>query len=157
MACAYDIKTRRVPNYLTLGVAAGALVFHTTTGGVSGFGESVGGWLTGVALFLPWFALGGMGAGDVKLLAALGAWLGPMGALWAAIYASVAGGLLALTVTLARGYTRQAFSNLWTLFGYWRLVGPRPMPELTLSQGTGPRLAYALPITVGAVTTLWLR
>ena len=54
-------------------------------GGLPGLGLSLGGWLVGCALFLPWFLLRGMGAGDVKLLAALGAWLGPRDALWIAL------------------------------------------------------------------------
>lgn len=156
-ASAYDIKTRRVPNVVTFGAAIVAFVFHAVQSGLPGLGGSVGGWLAGAVLFFPWFALGGMGAGDVKLLAAFGAWLGPADAFWAAVYASLAGAVLALVVTLTKGYTQQAFSNLWTLLGYWRVVGPRPLPELTLSQGKGPRLAYAIPITVGGLLALWLR
>lgn len=157
IACLFDLRTGRIPNWLTFGAAGLAFAAHLMVAGWSGLGSSLAGWLVGTLVFFPWFALGGMGAGDVKLLAALGAWLGPGGAFWAAVYASLAGGAFALAVTLARGYTRQAFSNLWTLLGYWRVVGPRPLPELTLQSGTGPRLAYAVPITTGALLTLWLR
>ena len=73
-----DIRTRRIPNVLTFGATIAALVFHGSTAGTSGLATSVGGWMVGAALFLPVFALRGMGAGDVKLLAAVGAWLGPL-------------------------------------------------------------------------------
>ena len=75
IACIWDLRTRRIPNALTLPAAALALVFHLVSGGWSAAGTSLGGWLLGAALFFPMFALRGMGAGDVKLFAAAGAWL----------------------------------------------------------------------------------
>ena len=72
-AVAWDLRSRRIPNALTFGAAAAALVFAATTAGLGGLETSAGGWVTGAALFFPFFALRGMGAGDVKLLAALGA------------------------------------------------------------------------------------
>src|SRR6476646_10010246 len=81
VAAATDLATRRVPNLLTLGGAALALIFHSTTHGTAGVMHSVTGWFVGVSLFLPFFVLRGLGAGDVKLLGAVGAWLGPIGAL----------------------------------------------------------------------------
>jgi prepilin peptidase CpaA len=115
------------------------------------------GWLAGVAVFLPFFLLGGMGGGDVKLLAALGAWMGPGDAFWLAIYASIAGGVMAVVVSLARGYLTTAFRNLRELLTYWSIVGPRPMAALTLEHGNAPRLAFAIPMLVGTMVTLWLR
>jgi len=99
-----------------------------------------------------------MGAGDVKLLAALGAWLGPSGALYLAIYTSLAGGVMALAVSVRHGYLKTAFGNLRALSRFWLIFGVRPMPGLTLEQqGPSPRLAYALPMFVGTVVTLWLQ
>ena len=107
---------------------------------------------------MPLFLLGGMGAGDVKLLAALGAWLGPAGAFWLAIYASIAGGVMALAVSMRHGYLKTAFGNLAALSRFWFYFGVRPMPGLTLDQpASTPRLAYALPMFVGTVVTLWLQ
>ena len=79
--------------------------------------------MAGTALFLPFFLLGGMGAGDVKLLAALGAWLGPRDALWLAVYASMAGGVLAVVLGLMHGYLRTALRNMLNLVQYWWLTG----------------------------------
>jgi prepilin peptidase CpaA len=98
-----------------------------------------------------------MGAGDVKLLAALGAWLGPRDTLWIAIYASMAGGVMAVAVALGSGYLRTALANVRSLLTYWVLVGPRPVPGITLEESKAPRLAYALPIFAGTVVTVWLR
>jgi prepilin peptidase CpaA len=156
-ASAIDIRWRRIPNILTFGAAAAGLVFHVAADGLHGAGFSAGGWATGLVLFLPWFVLGGMGAGDVKLVAALGAWLGAATTLWVALYSAIAGGVLALIVALSQGYLRRAFSNLWWLFGYWRTVGIAASPGLTLESGDAPRLAYALPIAVGTLVALWLQ
>ena len=113
------------------------------------------GWLVGLLLFTPLFAVGGMGGGDVKLLAALGAWLGPWETFWLAMYAGIAGGVLGLFVALSHRYLRTALSNLRLIFRYWLTVGFGPVPGLTLDSSTSPRLAYAIPILAGTVVTLW--
>jgi prepilin peptidase CpaA len=157
VACVFDLRTRRIPNWLTFGATAVALVFHFVTGGASGVEQSLGGWVAGVALLILPYALGGMGAGDVKLVGALGAWLGPGAAFWLAMYTGVAGAAMALIVAAWHGYLRQAWSNVWLLLTFWRVSGLRPFPELTLATSRGPRLAYAAPILVGTIVMLWLR
>src|SRR5262245_22884844 len=93
-AAVCDVRSRRIPNVLTFGAAATALIFGLATTGLSGLGLSAAGWLVGAALFFPFFVLGGMGAGDVKLLAALGAWIGPAVVVWLAIFTAMAGGVV---------------------------------------------------------------
>lgn len=154
-ACVTDLRSRRVPNTLTFAGTLAAFLFHLVTGGVGGFLASAGGCVVGLMIFLPLFALHGMGAGDVKLLATLGAWLGASAALWIALYAAVAGGILALIVGVAHGYLRSAFSNLWVLMAFWRAAGLRPHPQVTLAASAGPRLPYALAIAIGALVTVW--
>jgi prepilin peptidase CpaA len=156
VAVAWDLSTRRIPNLLTFGSALAALVVHGYAAGWSGAGLSLAGWTVGVAFFLPFFAMGGMGAGDVKLLGAVGAWLGPVAVVWVALFTGIAGGVMALAVALYHGYLSKAFENLWCLVMYWRIEGPRPAPELTLSSHTGPRLAYAVPVLAGLMLALWL-
>jgi prepilin peptidase CpaA len=157
VASATDLRSRRIPNVLTLGSSVAAVAFWIWNSGLAGVATSVGGWAVGCALFLPWFVLGGMGAGDVKLLAALGAWLGPADAAWLALYSGIAGGIFGLLVALATGYVGQSVRNLWGLLMFWRVAGVRPLPELTLATAKGPRLPYAIPITAGVVVVLWLR
>src|SRR5262245_60930961 len=96
VACWTDVRTRRIPHLLTFGGPAVALVFALTTGGPMGLLRSALGWLAGAGLFVPCFVLGGMGAGDVKLVGCLGAWLGPMMAVYLDLYAAIAGGVMAL-------------------------------------------------------------
>jgi prepilin peptidase CpaA len=77
-AAALDLRTRRLPNWLTVPAFAAGLVFHTATGGWAGLGLSLGGFATGFGILLVLWLIGGGGGGDVKLMGALGAWLGPM-------------------------------------------------------------------------------
>ena len=155
IACAFDLRTRRIPNALTFGAALAALLFHRFIGGTEGAMVAAGGWVVGLCLFLPFFAMRGMGGGDVKLLAALGAWLGPEQVLWLAIYTGIAGGILGVWTAAAHGYLKTAMRNVFGAFVYWGTVGLKPVPGLTLESGDAPRLAYALPILAGTLVTLW--
>jgi prepilin peptidase CpaA len=157
IAAGWDLTTKRIPNLLTFGAAIGAVIAHAYVEGWSGAGMSVAGWAVGVAAFFPFFALGGLGAGDIKLLGAIGAWLGPMAAIWVALFSGIAGGVLAVAVAASAGYLTRAFANLWTVLATWRVAGIAPTPELTLAANSGPRLAYAVPVLAGLVLTLWLR
>ena len=156
VACLADLGWRRIPNVVTFGGAALALVAAAATGGVSAFGLAAAGWLVGLLLFLPLFALGGLGAGDVKLLAALGAWLGPRDVVYVALYGAIAGGVFAVVLASSQGYLRTALRNLYALVTFWRVAGVRPMEGLTLDAAPGPRLVYTLPMSAGLAVTLWL-
>lgn len=152
-----DLRASRVPNALTAMGALAGIAAHTVFPGGSGPAASALGSAAGLVVFLPFFVLGGMGGGDVKLMAALGAWLGAPAILVTALYTAVVGGVLALAVALARGYLREAFSNIAALLRHWMLVGVRSEPSLTLERGRGPRLPYAVPILIGLIVTVWRR
>lgn len=156
IACVTDVRTRRIPNVLTFGAAAAGLGFHLVTGASQGALVASSGWLVGVLVFFLPFALGGLGAGDVKLLGALGAWLGPMDIVWVALYSGICGGIAALGVSLLRGYLSQALKNIYLLLMHWRVAGVRPLHEVSLEGGSGPRLAYAVPIFGGLLAAIWL-
>jgi prepilin peptidase CpaA len=155
-ACVTDLRSRRIPNVLTLSAALAGLVAHWLVDGPGGALFSASGWLVGLFVFLPFFLLRGMGGGDVKLLAALGAWLGPQETLWLAIYTGIAGGVLAVVVAVSSGYLGTALRNVLSVFRFWTVAGIRPVPGVTLDTKESPRLAYAVPIFAGVVVTLWL-
>jgi prepilin peptidase CpaA len=155
-ACVTDLRTRRIPNRLTLGAAAAGVIVQVIAAGSNGALAAASGWLLGAVLFLPFFMLGGMGGGDVKLLAALGAWLGPHDTLWLAVYSALAGGVLGVIVAVMHGYLRSAFANIFAMLKYWQTAGIGPVPHLTLDSPNAPRLAYAIPIFFGTMVILWL-
>src|SRR6266852_97820 len=93
LAAIMDVRTRRIPNWLTGSLVLGCLVFNVWRGGMVGVATAVAGAALGLAILLPFYALRAIGAGDVKLLAGLGAILGPQVLVSVAIYGAVAGGL----------------------------------------------------------------
>jgi prepilin peptidase CpaA len=156
VACVWDLRSRRIPNVLTLGAAAAGLVYHVATGGFDALGQSALGWLVGVLMFIVPFALRGLGGGDVKLVAALGAWIGPSNAIWLGLYTAIAGGLMGVAVSISYGYFGTAFRNIRLLLCHWRVAGLKAVPDISLDGSSAPKLAYAVPILVGMVATLWL-
>ena len=157
VACCIDVREHRIPNSLTFGAAAAGIIFHTVVGGGDGLTGALLGWLTGAAIFFLPFALGGLGAGDVKLIAALGAWFVWPDALWLGLFTGIAGGVIAVAVALSRGYLRRALENIALLLMHWRVAGLRALPELTIQHPGAPKLAYGVSIFAGTVVTVWLR
>jgi prepilin peptidase CpaA len=156
-ASVWDVWRRRVPNALTLGFAVGGVAYAVVSGGPRAAAWSLAGWGAGCALLLPAYLLRGVGAGDVKLLAAFGAWLGAGTVLWGALYGAIAGAVLAVAVSAAGGTLAGALRNVGSILWYWRTAGIRPVPGYTLADAKGPRLPYAVPIVLGVLTAAWLR
>jgi prepilin peptidase CpaA len=157
LACVTDLRTRRIPNVLTFGAALAGLLYQFVSGGIDGLGHAALGWLVGAVIFILPFALGGLGGGDVKLLAALGAWLGPArrclaGALYRSRRRRNGAGRVAIY-----GYLGTAIQNVKLLLCHWRVAGIEAVPAITLEHSGGPKLAYAFPILTGMVATIWLR
>ncbi len=107
-----DLRTRKIPNYLTLSAALAGLLYHLLVSGMSGLTSAMLGLCLGFGFLILPYILGGMGAGDVKALAALGAWLGPFGTLCLFCYMAIAGGIMALVVLLWKGLLWQNLLNV---------------------------------------------
>lgn len=107
-AAAIDLRTRRVPNGLTLAIAATGLVLAAAGLGRVAFLAAIGGCVVGVMLMLPGHIFGATGGGDVKLLGALGTLLGPAGVVTAFLAMAVVGGLMALAIAVRRHRVGQA-------------------------------------------------
>ena len=103
-----DLRARRIPNALIgIGLIAGVL-YHLWLQGFTGISYSLAGSVTGLALFVPFYLFKAMGAGDVKLLAAMGSWLGTSGVLLACGLSLCAGAILAVGWILLSGRGRTA-------------------------------------------------
>jgi prepilin peptidase CpaA len=149
-----DLRTRRIPNVLTLGGAVLGLLLQAALGGLEGLGSAATGWAVGFMLLLPGYLLGFTGAGDVKLLAAVGTFLGPQGVLVAGAASLAAGALLGIaTVALSGGL--QGLQSPWQRYGTMmrclfttgRVAYIRPAPGEVMGQ----RFPFALAIALGAV------
>lgn len=163
LALAYDIAQRRIPNWLVLaGLVAGvscSLLASQANGihrlvGASGPGQSLLGALIGLLIMAPLYFLRAMGAGDVKLMAAVGAFLGPLPVVGAVLLTFVAGGVLSLAAALTTRSLGRVFDNL-RLIALVAVSGRATGLSLRDVPTTG-RLPYALAIAVGTGLQLWL-
>src|SRR5688500_1514776 len=102
VAAAIDGYKLKVPNLITFPMILAGWAYGLTVGGWEGLGVSLLGTAVGLGLLLPAYAIGGMGAGDVKLLAGVGAWVGSTVTLYAFCVSAVVGGVIALAMVLYR-------------------------------------------------------
>ncbi|MEB3197248.1 MAG: prepilin peptidase [Candidatus Sericytochromatia bacterium] len=148
-----DLQSRKIFNWLTFPAIAVGLLLHVWMSGSAGLQSSVLGLLGGSAVFLVGFMLGQMGAGDVKLMAAVGAWLGWPAALAAVLYVTGAGGLIAVAVAIRHGTLKRLFSNV-----YWYFVGlilPGGKAQAALTQSAAPAFPYGVSIALGSALALF--
>jgi prepilin peptidase CpaA len=149
-----DLKTRRIPNYLTLGTVLAGLGYQLGSGGWSGLHAGFLGLAVGfILLFVP-YLLGGLGGGDVKALAALGAWLGPVLILHLFVYVAVCGGLMALGNLCARKliWARIYSIKNWVVNGI--LCRPCGMTAAACSSQTARSIPYGVAMAFGMVLLL---
>ncbi len=119
-----DLRRRAIANWINVAGLAAGLVYHTATRGPMGLAWSAAGAAVGFAIFLVFYCLGGMGAGDLKLSAAFGALLGPSGILLAALLAAPLGGLLAAACIVWRKHVRAIpYAPALTLGAWLALLG----------------------------------
>ena len=144
VAVVTDLRRRRIYNALTFPAMAVGLVVNGVADGPAGLLRAAAGLALGGALFLLPVAFLGRGAGDLKLLAAMGALGGPTFALWCALYTGAAGMVFAVAVLLAR----RRFTPVVAGMALDLYVGQ--MPEAS----SNIRLPYALPIAAGALAAL---
>jgi prepilin peptidase CpaA len=151
-----DWRTRRIPNYLTFGGALAGIVFQTVVVGWTGLVQALLGLILGLVLLLLPYILGGMGAGDVKALAALGAWLGPNGCFSVFCYMGVAGGIMSLGVLIWNGTLWTYLRKGWVLLQNLILCRGQKIVLETLTPGPAqtPGLPYGVAISVGMVVYL---
>jgi prepilin peptidase CpaA len=159
VAAVIDFRTHRIPNLLTFPALALALVLQFSFNGLPGVAAGLLGMLVGVGLFLLPFLLGGMGAGDVKLMGVAGAFLGPEGALWAVLFSGLAGGVLAIFWGLLQGRLGRVFSRTASLMvaavDSRRREAQGGLP--TLEQGKGWTIPYGVAIAFGVALSIWWR
>ncbi len=157
MACVADLRARRVPNVLVAIMAVSGGVYAVLTDPVlAGLQRAGGGLLLGLAIWLPAWLLGWMGAGDVKLFAASGTWLGPRATLEAAIIAALAGGVLSLGWMVWRRGVGGASFDLWSVAAHplrRREPGaPLGWGEVGGGGARSDRMPYTLALAAGLAT-----
>jgi prepilin peptidase CpaA len=156
-AAALDLKTRRIPNWLSLsgvvlGVVLNVFLFET-----DGLWFSLKGLGLAFAVYFVLYLLHGMGAGDVKLMSAVGAVAGPGYWLLILILTSLSGAAVGLLIIAAKGRFRRTFENILVILISFR-HGQLPYkenPQLDVRSGEGLRLPHAVMIAFGTLVAIW--
>jgi prepilin peptidase CpaA len=150
----HDVRERKIPNRLCgLSILAG-LALHMAFAGWHGLGDSAMAGLLAGALALVFWIAGGMGAGDVKLLTAIGCLTGFLPLRMVLLSTVIAGGIFALALSAYHGRLRETLSNVSALIAHHRREGLTPHPDLNVR---GPRtlcIPFALPVAAGCLFTL---
>ena len=151
-ACVSDVRNRRIPNPLVGLMAIGGAVYVFATMPLStSFSHVVGGGAVGLAIWLPFWLLRVLGAGDVKLAAAAGVWLGVPGVVEASLIGAAVGGVIAFWALARNGGVAAGAAR----FGAW-MVASRAAgaigPELTPKER---RVPYGLAIAAGVAVAAW--
>ncbi|OFW11705.1 MAG: hypothetical protein A3H96_03220 [Acidobacteria bacterium RIFCSPLOWO2_02_FULL_67_36] len=145
-ATVVDIRSRRIPNGLTATMSGiGIGLAATGASGIS-LGAATFGFVLGFALMLPGHALGATGAGDVKLMAAVGAILGPATVVTAFLFTAIAGGILAVAVAAQRRRLAATFAGTGRL-----IAAPAGVKQQISAADMTRRFAYGPAIAVGSV------
>lgn len=152
-----DLRSRRIPNWLTLAAIIAGLALHLFAGGWSELGSALSALLLCGAVFLFFNLAGGMGAGDVKLIAAEGCLLGLPNAGVLLACTGICGGILAVGLAVSRGRLRQTLGNVLALTVHHSRYGLMPHPELNVLNQSTLRLPYALAIAGGSILTIYLQ
>jgi prepilin peptidase CpaA len=155
-AVIYDLRFQKIPNWLTFSSFILALSYHTISYGILGIIFSVKGCMLGILLLIIPYLMGGMGAGDAKLMGAVGALLGPKGIFVAFLLTALIGGFYAFAVLAYHGDLRSTFSRYWfsiKTFILTRKLIHLPLPE----QGKTPRLKYGVAIALGTMFSVLMK
>ena len=154
VAAVIDGCKLKVPNWLTFPMILSGWAFSAAVYGWPGLGWSLGGTAVGLALLLPAYAIGGMGAGDVKLLAGVGAWVWSTTTLYAFVLSAMFGGVIAVAMVLYRRAWRKHYDQFWTICN--EVLSIRDPEQLSViaaeRKSSMLLLPYGIPIALGSIT-----
>lgn len=159
MAAWFDLRERRIPNSLNAAGAVLGLVLHTQASGLPGLWFSVRGLLLALCVYFVLFALRAMGAGDVKLQAAVGSMTGAFEWAVVAVIVSLIGGAVAVVVIGSRGRWGMTVANAAGVVTDLVLLR-KPWArneQVDVGSGKGLSVPHAVPIALGVWLYLWLR
>lgn len=148
-----DGKELRVPNWITFPMVLSGLVYCTVTEGWSGMGAGLVGMSVGLLTLLPLYAVGGMGAGDVKLMAGIGAWLGWEITFYAFCVSTIVGAIMAVCMVLYRKSFQKHYDNFLMIALEWMQVrDPRELSNIAAERKSSMLLLpYGIPICIGSI------
>jgi len=153
-----DLRTRHIPNWIPVTGAICGIVFSIWFNGLAGLLSCIAGAALGMAIFLPLYLLGGMGAGDVKLFTAVGLLVGPQALVLVFVLTGLSGGIAAAMLALWRGCLRQTLRQTGDLM--MELSRMHWQAARSTAVNAGPqalRLPYGAVIAGGTLLSLIVR
>lgn len=153
VAAVIDGKILKVPNWLTFPFIMTGWAYWTFESGFSGLGFSLMGTFVGMMLLLVLRNVGGMGAGDVKLLAGVGAWLGTVVTLYAFAATAIVGGAMAMVMILRSGQWMKHYAMAHQILHEWKTV-KKPSELAKIARERKPTmylLPYGIPMAIGSI------
>lgn len=153
VAAVIDGAILKVPNWLTIPFIASGWAYWGAAEGIGGLGWSLLGTFVGMMLLLVLRNVGGMGAGDVKLLAGVGAWLGAYVTLWAFAATAITGGIMAIYMILRSGNWYKHYAMARQILEEWRTVRkPGELAKIARERKpTMKLLPYGIPMAIGSI------
>jgi prepilin peptidase CpaA len=151
----YDVHQHRIPNALSLGGMILGIMLQIGISGSAGLLAGLGGTAVGIGIFLPFYLLHGMGAGDVKLMGAVGAFLGPYDALLATGLSLGAGGVMALVILLLRGGLSPLAKRYWATLKCLLLTHKLIHQPPAEGEIAAMKFPYAAAIGIGTLAAMW--
>jgi prepilin peptidase CpaA len=154
VAAVIDGWKLKVPNWITFPLVVGGWVYGTACFGWQGLLWSLLGTAIGLGLLLPAYAIGGMGAGDVKLLAGVGAWVGASVTLYAFCVSAIFGGIIAVAMVLVGRNWRHHLHQFWFLLSEIAIVrDPGTLATQAAERKSSMMLLpYGIPIALGTIS-----
>lgn len=150
-----DLRSRRIPNWLSLPFLAAGIVASVWMNGGRGAIASLEGMALGATIFGVLCAMGGMGMGDVKLFAAIGAWIGPGQLMLALVLTGITGGLMAVIWAIAGGFLGELLTGSGDLLFGWKGRGRLTPPEMNLANPRARKMPYAPAIAIGTLISFF--
>lgn len=151
-----DLRSRRIPNWLVFPFWLAGMVVQGVLFGWHGIGHSLAGAGLAILIFGVFFLLGGMGAGDIKLCAAVGAWIGPAQLLIALVLTGLAGGLMVVIWAVLGGFLLDLLKGTGDLMAVWKRDTLHD-PEATIENPGRRKIPYAPAIAVGTLISFFAR
>jgi prepilin peptidase CpaA len=149
-----DIRTNRIPNLLTLPFALGGMAFNATANGMDGFLFSLAGCAAGIGFLIIPYLMSGMGAGDVKLMGAVGSFLGAKETFEAFLLIALFGGIYSVALIVIRRDVFKGFFNEKLLALSSMVMLRQYVPIEIENTGQKPRLKYGVAIALGTIMYL---
>jgi len=151
-----DVRYKKIPNILTLSGMIIAIGYHSLVWGFDGLIFSMEGLFLGMALLIAFYFAGGMGAGDVKLMGAIGGFLGPKGVFYAFLFSAIVGGIYAIVILKLRGHLIETLKRYALIIKMFVMTGNFSYVPESRENIRNIKLCYGVAIALGTMFSIFI-